>query len=281
MRAKIKSYMGLLLTIIVLSIICGFVLVYFTGLVNISPWFWFLLPVIGIFVSGILISLAWGGLLLAASKYKKCENAGKGSRFYQFWAAALAKLMLLGTWAPFKKKGFGKIPKTGTCLYLFNHTSFLDCWMLLASIHPHVFSIVSSTAMKNVPMVGNLATAIGCIYVDRDDPVSCKKMMDSSVDYLVNQNTSVALSPEGSINRNEKMSTLKNGGFKIAIQAKRPIVLLYFHGIGKMDHRKNIFVKCPVSSEVIAVIQPETYEEMNASELAKYVEEIYHGYENK
>ena len=273
--------MGLLLSIIAISGILGFVLVYFTGLTSISPYFWILLPFIGIFASGILISLAWGGLLLAAAKYKNVENRGKGSRFYQYWTVALAKLMLLGSWSFLKKKGFGKIPKDGTCLYLFNHTSFLDCWMLLASINPHIFSIVSATAMKNVPMVGNLATALGCIYVDRDDPVSCKKMMDSCVSYLVDNNTSVALAPEGAINRSGKVSSLKNGGFSIAIRAQRPIVLLYFRGIGKIDHRKHIFVKCPISSEVITVIYPETYQNMNASELARYVEEIYQGYENK
>ena len=273
--------MGLLIFIVILSIICGFVLVFFTGLVDISPWFWALMPFIGVFASGIIISILWGGLLLAAAKYKKVECVGKGNKFYQFFANALANLMLLGSWTFLKKKGMGKIPKQGTCLYLFNHTSFVDCWMLLATIHPHVFSIVSVTAMRNVPFVGNLATALGCIYVDRDDPVSCKKMMDRCVDYLTNQNTSVALSPEGVINRNREVLAFKNGGFKIAIQAKRPIVLLHFDGIGAMDHRKHIFVRCPISSEVIAVIQPETYQDMNASELSRYVEEIYRGYEKK
>lgn len=273
--------MALLIAIVLLSIICGFVLIYFTGLAAISPYFWFLLPVIGVFGSGILISIAWGGLLLASAKYKNVQNTGKGNRFYQFWAVQLAKLMLFGSWSFLKKKGFGKIPKKGTCLYLFNHTSFLDCWMLLASIHPHLFSIVSATAMKKVPMVGNLATALGCIYIDREDPESSKQMIETSIDYLVNKNTSVALSPEGAINRSGEIKHLKNGGFKIAIQSQRPIVLLHFKGIGNIDHRKHIFVKCPISSEVIDVIYPETYQDMNASDLAKYVEEIYRGYENK
>ena len=62
--------MALLLAIVLLSIASGFVLIYFTGLADLSPYFWFLLPVVGIFGSGILISIAWGGLLLAAAKYK-------------------------------------------------------------------------------------------------------------------------------------------------------------------------------------------------------------------
>ena len=87
--------MGLLLSIIAISGILGFVLVYFTGLTSISPYFWILLPFIGIFASGILISLAWGGLLLAAAKYKNVENRGKGSRFYQYWTVAFRFLVFL------------------------------------------------------------------------------------------------------------------------------------------------------------------------------------------
>ena len=276
-----SSRMFLFIFLLLASIILGFVLIYFTGLADISPYFWFLYPIIGLLASGILISILWGLLLLFALKYKKVECAGKGNRFYQFCTVLLTKLMLLGSWSILKKKGFGKIPKEGTCLYLFNHTSFIDCWMLLATIHPHLFSIVSALAMKKIPLVGNLATALGCIYVDREDPKSSKKMIDISIDYLTKQNTSVALSPEGSVNRSGELKPFKNGCFKIAIQAKRPIVLLYFEGIGKMDRRKNIFEKCPISARVITVIYPETYADMNASELAKYTEEIYKGYQKK
>ncbi len=273
--------MFLLITIIVISLGLGFVLVYCTGLTNISPYFWILLPFIGIIASGFLISLAWGGLLLAASKYKKVDNRGSGSKFYQFWTVALAKLMLLGSWSILKKKNFGKIPKSGTCLYLFNHTSFVDCWMLLACIHPHLFSIVSHIAMKKVPMVGNVATALGTIYVDREDPESSHLMMERCVDYLKNKNTSIALSPEGTINRTGKLFPFKNGAFKIALESERPIVLFYFKGIGKMDHRKHIFAKCPIEAEVIDVIYPETYRYMNARQLAQYTQEIYQSYEYK
>ena len=107
--------MTLLTIILILSVICGVVIIYFSGLAALSPWYWTLLFPIGIFASGILISIWWGGLLLLSAKYKKVECAGKGNRFYQNVAHLLAELMLLSSWAPVTKKGFGRVPKDIPC----------------------------------------------------------------------------------------------------------------------------------------------------------------------
>lgn len=272
--------MTLLVSILILSVICGVIIIYFSGLAALSPWYWTLLFPIGIFASGILVSIVWGGLLLFTMKYHKVECAGKGNKFYQTVAHLLAELMLVSSWAPVKKKGFGQIPSNNPCLYLFNHTSFLDGWMLLSSIRQR-FSIVSTKEMKNVPLVGNLSTALGNIYVDRQDPKSTKRMIETASDYINNQNTSVAIAPEGAINRSGEIKPFKNGCFHIAINTHCPIVLLGFNGIGEIDHRKNIFHRVKLSIEVIAVIYPEQYKTMNASELSKYCESIYRDFETR
>ena len=270
--------MVLLISILVASIILGGIIIYFSGLAALSPYYWLLLLPIGIFASGILVSICWGGLLLFAAKYKKVECAGKGNKFYQTVAALLADLMLLASWRPIKKKGYGRLPKDVPCLFLFNHTSFVDCWMLLSSIKRR-FSIVATKEMRNVPFVGNLSTALGNIYIDRQDPNSTKRMVELASDYIKNQNTSIAISPEGVVNRTGELKPFKNGCFHIAINTHCPIVLLSFNGIGQMDHRKNIFQPIKITSEVITVINAEQYETMNASELSKYCEDIFRDYQ--
>ena len=269
--------MTLLLSILALSIICGVCIIEFSGLASISPWFWTLILPIGIMGSGILVTIVWGSLLLFTMKYHNVECAGKGNKFYQMVAHLLAELMLVSSWAPVTKKGFGRVPKE-PCLFLFNHTSFLDSWMLLASIKNR-FSIVSTKEMKNVPLVGNLSTALGNIYVDRKDPKSTKRMIELASEYINNQNTSVAIAPEGAINRSGEIKPFKNGCFHVAINTHCPIVLLGFDGIGEIDHRKNIFHRVKLKIEVITIIYPEQYKTMNASELSKHCEDIYRDFE--
>ncbi|MCR5505866.1 MAG: 1-acyl-sn-glycerol-3-phosphate acyltransferase [Bacilli bacterium] len=267
-------------SIFILSIIIGFIIIYFSGLAAMSPWFYLLIPVIGVLGSGIIISIVWGGLLLFASKYKNVECRGKGSKFHQTWAYFLAKMLLLSSWRKMKKKGFQRIPKKEPCLYLFNHTSFLDCWMLLASIHPHVFSIVSLEAMKHVPFVGNLATALGCIYINKDKPETSLKMIDTAVDYIQNQNTSVAIAPEGKINREGKIIEFKNGPFTIAKRSNCPIVLLGFEGISEIENRKSFFKPVHLKSRVLTIIYPDNYADMSVKQLAKHCQTIYEDFES-
>ena len=135
----------------ILSIFSGWAIIYFSGLAMMSPWFYALIPVIAFVASAFIISILWGGFIFTALPYRKVQCAGKGNMYYQFFSYLYAKLLLLGTWSRLKYHNFYRIPKREPCLYIFNHTSFVDCWMLLASIHPHKFSMVALTQMKKIP----------------------------------------------------------------------------------------------------------------------------------
>ena len=270
--------MAILIITFSLGLFSAWALVYFTGLAAISPWFYLLIPVFGFFTSAIIISILWIGFLLTALPYRKVKCAGKGNMYYQFFSFYWAKLLLVGTWSRLKYHNFNKIPKKEPCLYIFNHTSFVDCWMLIASIHPHKFSIVALEAMKKVPFMGDLATALGCIFFNKDDHESSVKMIDNAVDYIKNQKTSIAISPEGRVNRENHVLNFKNGPFTIAKRSNCPIVLLDFKGIGGIDRRKNMFTKVPVETRVIKVVYPETYQDMSTKQLAEFCQHIYEDY---
>ena len=107
---------------------------------------------------------------------------------------------------------------------------------------------------------------------------SSLKMIDTAVDYIKNQDTSIAISPEGRVNRENHVLNFKNGPFTIAKRTNCPIVLLDFKGIRELDLRKNVFQKVQLETSVIDVIYPETYNDMSTKQLAEYCQNIYQDY---
>ena len=126
--------------------------------------------------------------------------------------------------------------------------------------------------------MGNLATALGTIYFDKGNSKSAKNMVETAVDYIKNQKTSIAISPEGKVNRENHVVNFKNGAFTIAKRCNCPIVLLDFKGIGELDRRKKMFKKVPIETSVIDVIYPETYSEMSTNQIAEHCQNIYRNY---
>lgn len=272
--------MLLLLSVGGTSIFLSFITIYFSHLASSNPynWFYMFLFVIGYF--SLIITLIWLFLLLASHKYKNKEYIDPRCNLYKGWTVFLIKFLLIFSWSKFKKKSFQRIPKDTACLFLFNHTTLLDAYMILNSLYPRHFSMIATGKMKKVGLIGPLATSLGCLYIDQNNPDSFKRVVEISKDFILNRNSSIVLSPEGFLNKSNKLSTFKSGGFKIALETNCPIVLLYFKGALDFAKKKSLFKKAPLSAKVIDVIYPSEYMNMNASELAKYCQEIYENYQN-
>ena len=270
--------MLLLVSFTLASIILSFITIFFTHMAESNPYNWFFMFLFTFGYFAIIITLGWGLLLLFSHKYKHKEYIDPRNNFYKGWTVFYIKFLLLFSWSKFKKKNFNRIPKNTPVLYLFNHTTLLDAYMILNSLYPRHFSMIATSKMKKVPFIGPLATSLGCLYIDQEDPDSFKSNVDTATDFIKNRNSSIVLSPEGFLNRGEELSTFKSGGFKIALNTNCPIVLLHFEGALALAKKKNLLKKVKLSAKVIDVIPPSEYENMNATELAKYTQEIYQNY---
>ena len=243
-----------------------------------NPYMWFFMFLFTFGYFAVLISLLWGLLLLFSHKYKNKQYIDPRIKLYKAWTVFFIKFLLLFSWSRFKKKGFNRIPKNTPCLYLFNHTTLLDAYMILNSLYPRNFSMIATGKMKKVPFIGPLATSLGCLYIDTENPNSFHEIVDIASDFIKNKNSSIVLSPEGFLNRSDELSSFKSGGFKIALNTNCPIVLLYFEGALPLAKKKNLFKKVKLSAKVIDVIPASEYENMNAHELAEYTQQIYQDY---
>lgn len=276
-----SSRMVLLISLIVLSILLSFITIFFTGMAQTNPYNYFYLPLFIIGYFSILATIFWGLLLLFAHKYKNKDHIDPSIKLYKSWTVLFIRSMLLSTWTKFDKKGFNRIPKNTPCLFLFNHSTLLDAYMIIHSLYPKQYAMIATSKMKKVPFIGPLATSLGCLYIDTEDIESYKNIINLSIDFIKNKNTSIVLSPEGFLNKTNHLSEFKNGGFKIALATNCPIVCLYFDGALDFAKRKNPFKKVKLSAKVIDIIPKDDYQNMNANELAQYTRNIYLDYQKE
>lgn len=105
----------------------------------------------------------------------------------------------------------GSPPCRDPCLYVANHTSFLDIVVWMANFD---LVFVAKASVRYWPLFGRGAKGVGCVFVNRQSPESRLQTAFALGDKIKRQKTSVAIFPEGT-------STIagvpwKKGSFKIA-----------------------------------------------------------------
>ena len=110
-------------------------------------------------------------------------------------------------------------------LFYPTHDSFLDIVIPIA-ISPVRF--LAAIEVKEKWLIGRLATAIGCVYVDRRNKASRKAARDSLTNLTAYP--PIVLYPEGMLDGKPGIAPFRYGAFDLAIQNKLsyiPLVLLY------------------------------------------------------
>lgn len=137
-----------------------------------------------------------------------------------------------------------ELPSDGSILFVSNHQSFFDLFMLEAGI-PIPFTFVSKKENKKIPYLSSLSKNLELIYFDREDQSSAIHMLRESTRRLkTSQN--VLIFPEGTRSKDTKMKEMQAGSIQPAFMAKSylvPVVLynsfeykklLKSHGVFRM-----------------------------------------------
>lgn len=124
-------------------------------------------------------------------------------------------------------KGKENIP-TGPVLYVANHSSMLDSFILFASVDESIGCVIADEPVwKTMPIVSTWAKFIKCVYINRHDNREGIKSIKEAADNILH-GQSMAVFPEGDLtwvkDPNAIISDFRNGALKIAYKAKCPIV---------------------------------------------------------
>lgn len=110
-------------------------------------------------------------------------------------------------------------PHRDTCLFVGNHISYLDPFMLLMHADAHV---VAKAEVLRWPIVGLAGELIGTIYVNRDQKESRHQAVNS-IQQALKEGISVIVFPEGTTTQGRQTLPFRPRSFQAAADAGVPV----------------------------------------------------------
>lgn len=179
-------------------------------------------------VAGLLIT-AMSGIVLAAAVLTLLRVR----RLYAALARVLAHAVLRVYGV--RVRVVGELFPQRQTVYVSNHTSTLDLFVLVALGLPNCRFFLSGFLRKFVPL-GVIAWAMGTFFtVPQDRPDERRRIFRHAAATLKRTGESVYLSPEGGRITNGEIGRFNKGAFHMATDLRVPIVPMYFHIPRSMD----------------------------------------------
>ena len=113
------------------------------------------------------------------------------------------------------------------CVYVANHVSWYDVFCL-ASVLPR-WSFVAKQELRNIPIFGRGAEAVGTIFVQRRSRKSAAEMYEKAA-LRINEGASVVVFAEGTRGDEYALRAFKKGSFVLAMTAGVPIIPVVIMG---------------------------------------------------
>jgi 1-acyl-sn-glycerol-3-phosphate acyltransferase len=140
------------------------------------------------------------------------------------------------------------LPWRGAAVIVANHASLVDILVLYALLRP--FKWVSKAELGRVPFVGWMLWLNDYVLVRRGDRDSIRRMLDHCHRHLA-AGSPLLLFPEGTRTRDGRLQAFKEGGFKLAIDHRVPVIPVAVRGtydalpktgivFGRMDCRVEV-----------------------------------------
>lgn len=137
-------------------------------------------------------------------------------------AGGAVRLLLKLTGIKLDVKGLESLPKDVPCILIANHASYLDAFVLAASI-PGRLSYVAKRELLNSFLLRVPLKRLETLFVERFD-LQRSAADANHVKQAVHDGRSLVFFPEGTFRRMSGLLPFRMGAFVAAIQAKAPIV---------------------------------------------------------
>ena len=112
-------------------------------------------------------------------------------------------------------------------VFVVNHVSIMDIPAVLHAVPGSGF--VAKRELSKVPLFGAAASAVGVVFIDRENRKSAFAAYEDAAD-TVRRGRSVIVFPEGTRGNDYTLRPFKKGPFVLAIRSGVPIIPIIIHG---------------------------------------------------
>ncbi len=138
-------------------------------------------------------------------------------------------------------RGVDRVDWSAPCVLMANHQSYLDV-MALYRVLPRCFGFIAKQGLFAVPFFGGVMRALGCVPVDRARPAQALQSMAEAARQVM-AGTTIAVFPEGTRSRGDRIAPLKKGSFHLVQLAQVPCVPIGIRGTGALMPRENTGIR--------------------------------------
>ncbi len=165
------------------------------------------------------------------------------------------------------------LPSDGSILFVSNHQSFFDLFMLEIGIHVP-FTFVSKAENKKIPYLSSLSKNLELIYFDREDQGSAVHMLRETTRRLkAGQN--ILIFPEGTRSKGTVMKQMQAGSIQPAFMAKCYIVPVVL--CDSFDYKRLLKQHGTFHMHIGKAIPFEAYKPLKADGMIKQLQEQMQG----
>ena len=138
-------------------------------------------------------------------------------------------------------EGFDAIDWSQPYVVMANHQSYLDVLALFSAL-PKTFGVVAKAELFRIPFFAGVMNALGCVSVDRSKRVDAISTMREAAE-RVRAGTTIAVFPEGTRSRGDRIQPLKRGPFHLARLAGVPALPVGIRGTHSLMPRENTGIR--------------------------------------
>lgn len=184
------------------------------------------------------------------------------------WSKTIMKL----TGSEVKVEGIENLPE-GAVVMISNHEGDFDIPTLLASIEKP-FGFISKVEVKKVPILSTWMEIMNCVFIDRSDRRKSVQSIREAVQ-LLKEGHSIAIFPEGTRSKGGPIGDFKSGGFRLAKDAKVPIVPISISGTSDVFEKNGRLVKpASIQVRILPCIPSSIFDQKDMKEVSDYVREV-------
>jgi len=194
-------------------------------------------------------------------------------RLVHFYAAVpWAKVILWVCGARVKVNGQKNVDRDEARIYLSNHQSYFDIFVLLAYL-PADFKFILKQELMRIPLLGFAMKGARYIAIDREDPRKAVKSMNEAA-MKIKEGSSMLIFPEGTRSQDGKLQPFKTGGFRLALKAGCDVVPVAINNSRNIVPKKSLKInKGTIDMNIGTPISVKDYTKKDMDKLMDQVRE--------